>query len=81
MRPGGALAEWLGMGLQNPVHRFDSGRRLLARLPGILLDEWDPGLTARRLVLRSTPPETADFWRSLARNWRAPRRATMAKWG
>src|SRR3954469_15434677 len=31
--PRGALAEWLGMGLQNPVHRFDSGRRLLdARL-------------------------------------------------
>ena len=25
----GALAEWLGTGLQNPVHRFDSGRRLL----------------------------------------------------
>lgn len=27
----GALAEWLGMGLQNPVLRFDSGRRLLFR--------------------------------------------------
>ena len=26
--PAGALAEWLGTGLQNPVHRFDSGRRL-----------------------------------------------------
>ncbi len=26
-RPG-ALAEWLGTGLQNLVHRFDSGRRL-----------------------------------------------------
>jgi hypothetical protein len=24
----GALAEWLGTGLQNLVHRFDSGRRL-----------------------------------------------------
>lgn len=24
----GALAEWLGTGLQNPVRRFDSGRRL-----------------------------------------------------
>ena len=29
--PAGALAEWLGTGLQNPVHRFDSGRRLLSR--------------------------------------------------
>src|SRR4029077_16303016 len=27
-RPSGALAEWLGTGLQNLVHRFDSGRRL-----------------------------------------------------
>ena len=27
-RPYGALAEWLGKGLQNPVHRFDSGTRL-----------------------------------------------------
>jgi hypothetical protein len=26
----GALAEWLGTGLQNLVHRFDSGRRLRA---------------------------------------------------
>lgn len=26
----GALAEWLGTGLQNLVHRFDSGRRLSA---------------------------------------------------
>src|SRR5438128_434651 len=26
----GALAEWLGMGLQNPVHQFDSGRRLFS---------------------------------------------------
>ena len=26
--PLGALAEWLGTGLQNLVHRFDSGRRL-----------------------------------------------------
>jgi hypothetical protein len=25
------LAEWLGTGLQNPVHRFDSGRRLFSR--------------------------------------------------
>lgn len=24
----GALAEWLGKGLQNPVHRFKSGTRL-----------------------------------------------------
>ena len=30
----GALAEWLGTGLQNLVHRFDSGRRLLARTGG-----------------------------------------------
>jgi hypothetical protein len=29
MPASGALAEWLGTGLQNPVHRFDSGRRLL----------------------------------------------------
>ena len=28
-RPGyGDVAEWLGAGLQNPLHRFDSGRRL-----------------------------------------------------
>ena len=26
--PPGDVAEWLGTGLQNPVHRFDSGRRL-----------------------------------------------------
>ena len=26
------MAEWLGTGLQNPLHRFDSGRRLL-RMP------------------------------------------------
>ena len=25
---GGAVAEWLGKGLQSPVHRFDSGPRL-----------------------------------------------------
>ena len=34
MAPAGALAEWLGTGLQNPVHRFDSGRRLSALLSG-----------------------------------------------
>jgi hypothetical protein len=28
MQRPGALAEWLGTGLQNLVHRFDSGRRL-----------------------------------------------------
>ena len=26
--PPGDVAEWLGAGLQNPLHRFDSGRRL-----------------------------------------------------
>ena len=26
--PGGALAEWLRSGLQNRVHRFNSGRHL-----------------------------------------------------
>jgi hypothetical protein len=26
----GDVAEWLGTGLQNPLHRFKSGRRLLA---------------------------------------------------
>jgi hypothetical protein len=25
----GDVAEWLGTGLQNPLHRFNSGRRLL----------------------------------------------------
>jgi hypothetical protein len=29
----GALAEWLGTGLQNLVHRFDSGRRLSQPYP------------------------------------------------
>jgi hypothetical protein len=33
--PAGALAEWLGTGLQNPVHRFDSGRRLSRQLSKI----------------------------------------------
>ena len=28
MRPSGAVAEWLGRGLQSLVHQFDSGRRL-----------------------------------------------------
>jgi hypothetical protein len=28
----GAVAEWLGRGLQSPVHRFDSGPRLFASL-------------------------------------------------
>jgi hypothetical protein len=32
-RPRGALAEWLGTGLQNLVHRFDSGRRLEGKDP------------------------------------------------
>jgi hypothetical protein len=27
----GDVAEWLGTGLQNPLHRFNSGRRLLRR--------------------------------------------------
>ena len=27
--PPGDVAEWLGTGLQNPLHRFNSGRRLL----------------------------------------------------
>jgi hypothetical protein len=27
----GAMAEWLGKGLQSPVRRFDSGSRLLKR--------------------------------------------------
>ncbi len=26
--PQGDVAEWLGTGLQNPLHRFNSGRRL-----------------------------------------------------
>jgi hypothetical protein len=26
--PFGGVAEWLGKGLQNPVHRFNSGPRL-----------------------------------------------------
>ena len=26
--PPGDVAEWLGTGLQNPLHRFNSGRRL-----------------------------------------------------
>ena len=33
MAPRGALAEWLGMGLQNPVHQFDSARRLSVKAP------------------------------------------------
>src|SRR5206468_3751903 len=32
MRPSGAVAEWLGRGLQSLVHQFDSGRRL-SRVP------------------------------------------------
>ena len=28
MRHSGAVAEWLGRGLQSLVHQFDSGRRL-----------------------------------------------------
>jgi nicotinamidase-related amidase len=32
MRQPGALAEWLGTGLQNLVHRFDSGRRLITQV-------------------------------------------------
>src|SRR5262245_11670898 len=31
MRPSGAVAEWLGRGLQSLVQRFDSARRLLAK--------------------------------------------------
>jgi hypothetical protein len=42
----GALAEWLGTGLQNPVHRFDSGTRLL-------------NLSARRLWRGSVAPRAA----------------------
>jgi hypothetical protein len=34
------LAEWLGTGLQNLVHRFDSGRRLrLERSSNVSADE------------------------------------------
>jgi hypothetical protein len=29
----GDVAEWLGTGLQNPLHRFNSGRRLLTSPP------------------------------------------------
>ena len=32
--PSGDVAEWLGAGLQNPLHRFDSGRRLQEKPPG-----------------------------------------------
>ena len=32
MRHSGAVAEWLGRGLQSLVHQFDSGRRL-SRVP------------------------------------------------
>jgi hypothetical protein len=28
MGPDGGVAEWIGKGLQNPVLRFNSGRRL-----------------------------------------------------
>jgi hypothetical protein len=34
MAPNGAVAEWLGRGLQSLVHRFDSGRRLTRGPPG-----------------------------------------------
>jgi hypothetical protein len=30
----GAVAEWLGKGLQSPVHRFDSGPRLSSLFAG-----------------------------------------------
>jgi hypothetical protein len=34
MAPRGAVAEWLGRGLQSLVHQFDSGRRLLEPTAG-----------------------------------------------
>lgn len=30
----GDVAEWLGRGLQNPVRRFNSARRLRVNMPG-----------------------------------------------
>ncbi len=42
------MAEWLGKGLQNPVHRFDSGYRLNAGVAELVYaaDLKSAGLTA-----------------------------------
>ena len=62
------MAEWLGMGLQNPVHRFDSGRRLSKC-------EAEPRFARRVLAFLGPTPsyrlkslETARDWLSPARN-------------
>jgi hypothetical protein len=51
--PSGDVAEWLGAGLQNPLHRFDSGRRLEGDAQSM------PPFIASRLVwcLAARPPE------------------------
>jgi hypothetical protein len=45
----GDVAEWLGTGLQNPLHRFKSGRRLL--FPGFA------GLASRQGPLYHDRPD------------------------
>jgi hypothetical protein len=57
--PRGALAEWLGTGLQNLVHRFDSGRRL--HFPQSARETRTHSLAAARFVL---DPDRAGHERS-----------------
>ncbi len=49
----GDVAEWLGKGLQNPVPRFDSGRRLENRDPrGPLAQGESASLTRKRSLVQ-----------------------------
>src|SRR6266508_1444083 len=47
MLPAGALAEWLGRGLQSLVRRFESARRLDCKVPELC----SPGAVAHALHL------------------------------
>jgi hypothetical protein len=63
----GALAEWLGTGLQNPVHRFDSGRRLASfqAETALLAARSAPnGSAALSAQIRSSPLVEGHDWRA-----------------